>query len=225
MTAKPRKIALVALFTGISLLAWIGAATPDGLLAPIEPPRSEEWRGPGRDRWQMPTEVLAALDLKSGNVVADIGAGMGYFSLRFAKAVGPRGRVDAVDIDSRALEYLKKEAQKENLTNIKPIVSRADDPLLAPSSVDIAFFCETVHEIADRVAFYRKVRQALKENGRLAIIESLPASPTTHPTDHRDGHSVSRDRTVSEAEQAGFRLIREPKFLARQYFLIFKRSK
>ncbi len=224
MTPEARKTQLVVVFA-LAALASPAESVPQRTAAAIEPPRSEEWRGPGRDRWQMPTEVLTALELRKGNVVADIGAGIGYFTLRFAKAVGSRGRVDAVDINSRVLAYLEDQAQKQNLTNIKIIVSRADDPLLPPASVDVAFLCETVHEITDRVAFYRKVRRALKGNGRMAVIESLPASRTTPPPEHWEEGRISRDLTVREAEQAGFRLIREPKFLARQYFLIFRRSK
>jgi arsenite methyltransferase len=224
MTGETRKARLLVLF------ALAAQATPAeslllGTAVAIEPPRSEEWRGPGRDRWQMPAEVLTALELRKGNVVADIGAGIGYFTVRFAKAVGPRGRVDAVDINSRVLAYLKDQAQKQNLTNVNIILSRVHDPLLPPKSVDLAFLCETVHEITDRVAFYRKVRGALKDNGRMAVIESLPAPRTTAPPEHWEEGRISRDLTVREAEQAGFRLIREPKFLARQYFLIFRRSK
>src|SRR5258708_5094214 len=224
MTAEARKTQFLVLL-GRAGVASPAEPVPLAIAAPIEPPRSEEWRGPGRDRWQMPAEVLTALELRKGNVVADIGAGIGYFTLPFAKAVGPRGRVDAVDINSRVLAYLKDQALGQNLTNINIILSRADDPLLPPASVDLAFLCETAHEITDRVAFYRKVRRALKGNGRMAVIESLPASRTTPPPEHWEEGQLSRDLTVREAEQVGFRLIREPKFLPRQYFLIFRRSK
>jgi predicted methyltransferase len=186
--------------------------------------RADELSGTGRDRWQMPNEILAALDLKKGDVVADIGAGTGYFTTRFARAVGPRGRVYAVDIDPHILEFLKKEARKQNLNNIETLVSREDDPLLTPGSVNVAFFCDTVHEIDDRVSFYRKVRLALKSNGRLAVIDSNPPPPGSGGGIQVTGRQVSRDSTVREAEQAGFRLVKEQKFLPRQFFLVFKRA-
>ena len=127
----------------------------------MEPPRSEDFRGPGRGHWQLPNQVLAALRLEKGNTVADIGAGTGYFSLLFAKAVGPREKVVAVNIDSRALDYLKRQAQNQNLTNIVTVESFPDNPLLANGSIDVAFFCDTVHEIGRRVDYYRKVHRAL----------------------------------------------------------------
>jgi predicted methyltransferase len=104
------------------------------------------------------------------------------------------------------------------------IISREDDPLLPAGSVNLAFFCDTVHEIADRVSFYRKIRQALKTNGRMAVIDSIPSSARQGGGTHDAGRQVSRDLTVREAEQAGFRLVKEQKFLPRQFFLVFKRA-
>ena len=184
-------------------------------LKPAGPVQTDDVNGPGRDRWQMPNEILAALDLKKGDVVADIGAGTGYFTVRFARAVGPEGKVYAVDIAAHLLEYLKKEARRQNLANVATILSREDDPLLPQGSLDLAFFCDTIHEIPARVNFYRKVRQALKRNGRMAIIDSLFLTPGEDEASH--------DLAVREAEQAGFRLVKEPKFLPRQYFLVFER--
>jgi predicted methyltransferase len=185
--------------------------------------RADEFRDPERDRWQKPDEVLAALDLKKGDVVADIGAGMGYFTTLFAQAVGPRGKVYAVDIAAQVLEYLKKEARKQNLNNIQIVVSRKDDPLLPAGSVHLAFFSDTIHEIAGRVDFYRKVRRALKPNGRMAVIDWIPATEKRGETRNESWGQVSRDVTVREAEEAGFRLVKEPKFLAEEYFLVFQR--
>ena len=185
---------------------------------------AEERRAQARDRWQMPNEVLSALDLKAGEVVADIGAGPGYFTTRFARAVGPEGKVYAVDIAAPVLEYLKKEALKQSLSNVQAIVSREDDPLLPPNSVDLAFFCDTVHEISDRPSFYRKVRQSLKKRGRMAVIDSIASGSSGAGTSSGSGRQVSREATVREAAEAGFRLVKEPKFLPQQYFLIFEKT-
>ena len=168
-----------------------------------------------RDRWQMPEQVVSALALKKGEVVADIGAGSGYFTMRLARAVGPQGKVYAVDIAPKALDSIERHARDEQLTNIEVIVSRKDDPLLPPGSLDVAFFCETIHEIDDRVPFYRKIRTAMKRAGRLVLIEFSTGEGSAQ------GKQVSRATAVREAESAGFRLVREEKFLPQQYFLIF----
>lgn len=181
-------------------------------------------RGTARDRWQMPGEVVSTLGLRTGVVVADIGAGAGYFTMPFARAVGPHGRVYAVDIDAHALEYVKKEAATQNLSNIETIVSRKDDPLLRRSSIDLAFFCDTVHEIADRPSFYRKVRQTLKKGGRMAVIHWIPANSAGGGGSPDSDRQVSREATLRETAAAGFRLVKEPKFLPQQYFLIFERA-
>jgi len=202
----------------------LGLAQPPGpLFNSVRLVRADEFRGPERDRWQKPQEVLAALDLKQGDVVADIGAGTGYFTMLFARAVGPRGKVYAVDISARVLQYLQKEARKQDLNNIQTLVSRKDDPLLPEGSIYLAFFCDTIHEITGRVDFYRKVRHALKPNGRMAVIDWIPATTRREETGNEPGGQVSRDLTVREAEEAGFRLVKEPKFLAKEYFLVFER--
>jgi predicted methyltransferase len=185
---------------------------------------ADERRTPSRDRWQMPSEVLAALGLKTGEVVADIGAGSGYFTMRLARAVGSEGKVYAVDIAAPVLEYLKKEARKQKLNNVEAIVSREDDPLLAPNSVDLAFFCDTVHEIADRPSFYRKVWQSLKKRGRMAVIDSIASDSSGGRNSLDSDKQVSREVTVREASEAGFRLVKEPRFLPQQYFLIFEKA-
>ncbi len=166
-------------------------------------------------------EVVKALELKKGDVVADIGAGTGYFTRRFAKAAAPDGKVYAVDVAADVLGYLKEQAEKQNLHNIETIVSREDDPMLPANSVDLAFFCDTTHHIAKRVDFYRKLSPALKEHGRMAIIDYPPDGPQ-HP--HNPEELVPRSQVIDEAEEAGFKLIEDFKFLPRHYFLVFQKK-
>lgn len=176
----------------------------------------------GRDEWQKPDEVIEALHLKPGMAIADIGAGTGYFSRRFSKAVGPAGKVYAVDIDTQILGYLRKTAAKDHLDNIETIVSKPEDPLLPPHSVDIAFFCDTTHHIADRVTIYRKVAEALTPGGRLVVIDDSPKAPH-HP--HLASQLIPRWEALQEATKAGFKKVQEFKFLLpRQYFLVFQRK-
>jgi arsenite methyltransferase len=174
-----------------------------------------------RGTWQKPNEIVQALELKNGTVVADIGAGSGYFTRRFAKAVAPNGKVYAVDIAADILGYLKEQAEKQNIHNIEIIVSRADDPMLPDKSVDLAFFCDTTHHIANRVNFYRKLSRGLKEHGRMAIVDYPPDSPQ-HP--HNPEQLVPRSQVISEAEEAGFKLVKDFTFLPRHYFLLFEKK-
>jgi predicted methyltransferase len=174
---------------------------------------------PGRDEWQKPVEVIEALHLQPGMAIADIGAGSGYFTRRFSKAVGPAGKVYAVDIDAQILGYLKEKAEHEHLTNITTIVSQPEDPLLPAHSVDLAFFCDTTHHIVNRVAIYRKVAKALKPGGRLVVIDDSPLAPG-HP--HQADQLIPRWEAIQEAAKAGFQQVGEFKFLRRQYFLVFE---
>ena len=174
-----------------------------------------------RDAWQKPDGVIKALDLKNHEVVADIGAGTGYFSRRLAQAVAPNGKVYAVDVAADILSYLKERADRENLQNIVTIASRPEDPMLPANSVDLAFFCDTTHHIEHRVEFYRKLSPAVKVHGRMAIIDYPPDSPHAP---HKPEQLVPRSQVISEAEQAGFKFIKDIQFLPYHYFLIFEKQ-
>jgi arsenite methyltransferase len=186
--------------------------------------RAANFERPERDRWQKPQEVIKVLELKDGTVVADIGAGSGYFSRRFAKAVAPSGKVYAVDIDKEILEYLRKRAQAEKITNIEIIVSKEDDPMLPADSIDLAFFADTTHHIANRVSFYRTLSKALKKGARMAIIDYPPEAHDKGFCHHLPEELVTASQVKSEAEEAGFKLVKEFDFLLpRQYFLVFEK--
>ncbi len=174
-----------------------------------------------RASWQKPDEVVQALALKNGEVVADIGAGTGYFTRRLAKAVAPDGRVYAVDVAADVLGYLQEQAEKEGLHNIVTIVSREDDPMLPKNAVDLAFFCDVTHHLANRIDFYRAMAPGLKQRGRLAIIDYDPGAPRTpHPTEEH----VPRSQVISEAEDTGFKFVKDFQFLPNQYFLLFEKQ-
>jgi ubiquinone/menaquinone biosynthesis C-methylase UbiE len=174
-----------------------------------------------RDAWMKPDEVVKALELKSGDVVADIGAGSGYFSRRFATAVAP-GKVYAVDIDAEVLGYLKDRAAQENLSNLVTVVSKEDDPLLPAGAVDLAFFCDATHHISGRVSFFGKVAQGLKARGRMVVIDFPPGSPRTG---HAANELIPQSQMISEAEQAGFRFVKSHELLLPGfYFLVFEKK-
>lgn len=174
-----------------------------------------------RDAWQKPGEVVKALNLKNGEVVADIGAGTGYFSRPLAKAVAPDGKVYAVDVAADILGYLKERAQQEDLHNIVTIVSTEDDPKLPANTVDLAFFCDTTHHIANRINFYRNMSTGMKPHSRLAIIDYPPDSPHAP---HKPEQLVSRALVISEADEAGFKYVKDFQILPYHYFLLFEKK-
>jgi SAM-dependent methyltransferase len=139
--------------------------------------------------------------------------------------VGPQGRVLAVDIDQEILGYLKGEAQKLGLNQVEIVVSKEDDPMLSPDSIDLAFSCDTSHHIRNRVPFYAKVNRALKPNGRLAVLDIPPDAHTKGLCRHKVEELVPRDQAIEEAKAAGFVLVEEYNFvLPRQYFLVFQKK-
>jgi arsenite methyltransferase len=168
-----------------------------------------------------PDEVVRALDLHDGMVIADIGAGSGLFSRPFARAVGPKGKVYAVDISADILEYVRERAKRENLANLEVIVSKDDDPMLPPHAVDLAFFCDTTHHIANRVPFYKKMIAGLKDGARVAVIDYDPEAAVKGWSSHKPEELVPRSQAIAELEQAGFRFVKKLDILPHNYFLLF----
>jgi ubiquinone/menaquinone biosynthesis C-methylase UbiE len=167
-----------------------------------------------RARWQQPERVVETLRLEAGMTVADVGAGTGYFARRFAAAVGPKGKVLALDVEPGMLEELRFRAP--GVKNIETRRVDPDEPGLGPESVDLVFICNTGHHLPDRVRYYSKLRQALRPGGRLVLIDfykrELPVGPPVK-------EKISREETLGEAVAAGFRLLRSYTFLPYQYFL------
>ena len=167
---------------------------------------------PARDEWQKPHEVVMALKLRTDEVIADIGAGTGYFSRRFARHAG---KVLAVDIDAGLLAIAAKDAP----ANLATVLALPDDPKLAQKSVDTVFFCDVLHHIANRPAYYAKLRSALKPGGRLVIVDfhkrPLPVGP---PPDMK----LSVEEVRQELKSAGFHETDSFDMLSHQYFLVFQ---
>lgn len=175
---------------------------------------------PDRAGWQKPDEVVSALSLRAGDRVADVGAGSGYFARRFAAAVGPTGRVDAVDVDATLLTYLKIRLDDEKLANVRARRVEPDDPALAPASEDVIFLCNTYHQLRNRGAYLAKLAPALRRGGRVVVVDfhardDVPAGPPLR-------EKLARETVVDEFHRAGFSLDREEGFLPYQYFLVFR---
>jgi predicted methyltransferase len=173
---------------------------------------------PERDAYQKPDEVLKALDLRPGEVVADIGSGSGYFTLRFARAVGETGRVYAVDVSPDMIRHLNRRLRDAGLRNVVTILSDPDDPLLADASVDRFVIVDTWHHIQDQPSYLLLLKRMLKPGGQVIHIDfkkqDLPVGPPP-------GMKIAREDLVKQMEDAGFRLAAEHAFLPYQYFLVF----
>jgi ubiquinone/menaquinone biosynthesis C-methylase UbiE len=174
---------------------------------------------PGRDEYQKPEEVVAALALRTGEVVADIGSGTGYFAIRFAQAVGESGTVYAVDVSPDMVRHLNRRLRDQGVTNVVTILADPDDPLLRDASVDRFVIVDTWHHIEDKAGYMEKMRRMLRPGGQVVHIDfregDLPVGPPP-------GHKISREDVVAQMEGAGYRLIAEHDFLPYQYFLVFE---
>lgn len=173
---------------------------------------------PERVKWQKPAEVIKAMNLRSGNVVADIGAGTGYFTRLFAIAVGPEGKAIGLDIEESMVNYMKEDAKKLGLNNYEAKVVPTDDAGLAPNSVDVVFLSNTYHHIANRVDYFKAVSKGLKQDGRVVIVDFYKDSKIGPPRDHKLAKAVA----LKEMKEAGYRLVKTHNLLEHQYFLEFK---
>jgi ubiquinone/menaquinone biosynthesis C-methylase UbiE len=171
---------------------------------------------PARDAWQMPDKVIAALDLKPGQVVADIGAGTGYFTVRLARsAAGPKVYGD--DIEPAMVSYIRERAAKEGLKNVLALQASADSANL-PERVDLVLIVDTYHHIGNRPAYFRGLAKSLKPGGRVAIIDFRPGVPDGPPQEFH----FPPEKVKAEMAEAGYKLDKQLDFLPRQQFLIFK---
>src|SRR5262245_5816483 len=177
---------------------------------------------PARAAWQKPERVIAALGLRRGRVVAEIGSGPGYFTLRLARAVGPSGRVYAVDPEPAMLEALRERLARSGLRNVTPILGLPDDPLLPPASCDLVLIVNAYHHFADGRVLLRCLTSALRPRGRVVNVDWAPReTPVGPPLERR----VAPDAFLREARRAGLSLIRARDLLPHQYFLVLERAR
>lgn len=166
----------------------------------------------GRDAWQQPDRVVAELGLAPGAKVADLGSGGGYFTFRLAQTVGPAGHVYAVDVDEGMNEHVTDEARDQGFANVTAVLAGTDDARLS-EPVDLVFTSNAYHHLTERVAYFRRLREAhLAPGGRVAIVEFRPEVTS---------HSTARETIEEEMTAAGYRLAKAHDYLERQYFLVF----
>lgn len=222
-SARRSGLGAAAAATAVLLLAW---ASPAGaqdrprhgkLFAPVDLGLLE---GPDRDLWQMPDQIMDALGIAEGSVVADIGAGGGWFTIRLGRRVGANGTVYAEDIQRQMLEATSRRAAREGLTNVRTVLGTADDPRLPKGALDAVLIVDTYHELEDPVAMLRNIAAALKPQGRVGVVDFKKDGLGPGPDlDER----VDPELIIRDAEEAGLVLLRRETFLTYQFMLVFGR--
>ncbi|HEY2153426.1 MAG TPA: methyltransferase domain-containing protein, partial [Vicinamibacterales bacterium] len=181
---------------------------------------------PDRDQWQKPDQIMDALGIADGSVVADLGAAGGWFTLQLARRVGPNGLVYAEDIQPQMIEAISRRMQNENLLNVRPVLGTASDPRLPPG-LDAAIISDAYREMDDPadhslvVTLLANVARSLKPEGRLGIVDYLPGGGGPGPaTDLR----VDPNVVIAAAHAAGLELIKREDFPPFVYLLSFGRT-
>lgn len=218
----------------LALLAAAVLAVPASAGGALQGPPSQQRHGrlfppedlgllesPDRDVWQKPERIMDSLGIADGARVADVGAGGGWFTVRLARRVGPKGVVYAQDVQPQMLEAIERRVAKENLHNVVTIHGTATDPNLPADSLDAVLIVETFHEIqsGNPRLFLENVRRALKEGGRLGVVDYKRGGGGPGP----DGTRPDPAAVEAVAREAGLRLLERETFLPFQFFLIFAR--
>ena len=175
---------------------------------------------PEREDEENPDLAMRLLRVPRGAVVADLGAGSGYFTVRLAKAVGNTGKVYAVDIQQGMLDLLQKTVTREKLANVIPVLSAVDDPRLPADSLDLVLMVDVYHEFAQPQVMLQRLKTALKPGGRLVLLEYRAEDPDVPILPE---HKMTKAQVKLEVEHEGFKQQRVYDDLPRQHLIIFTR--
>ncbi len=200
----------------------LGKVTRKRQIAPLFSAEHADWlTRPDREKTEQPERVLDALQICEGATVADVGAGVGYFTWRLAKRVGPNGKVIAVEVQQKMLDLLAENLKQRNISNVEMVLGGVKDPRLPEGAVDLALLVDVYHEFSEPEAMVSAIRRALKPAGRLVLVEyrkedpSIPILPL---------HKMSVEDVRSEIEPLGFQLQQALEFLPTQHILIFTKN-
>jgi predicted methyltransferase len=177
--------------------------------------------GPDRDAWQKPEQIMDALAVADGSTVADIGAGAGWFTIRLARRVGPRGTVYAQDVQRQMLEAIRRRVSREGLRNVETRLGEGSDPNLPAGALDAILVVDVYPEVTDRVTFLLNLTTALKPNGRIGIVNYKPGNGGPGPVGD-EGVRVESSAVEADAAAAGLRVIARA-LLPFQYLLVLGR--
>lgn len=190
-------------------------------IAGVMGPAGADWLvRPERQAEEHPDQALDAIGIQRGSTVADIGAGVGYFSFKMAERVGPDGLVYAEDIQQYMLDQLQKNIRAKNVSNVRPVLGYIDDPKLPKNSIDLVLLVDVYHEFSEPQKMIDRIRESLKPDGRLALLEYRAEDPNV-PI--RPKHKMTVDQTRREIEPQGLRFDKAIEVLPQQHIIIFRK--
>jgi SAM-dependent methyltransferase len=218
----------------VSLVSFLTLIGPPAVHAQSEHPitgrRIASIMGVGGADWlersereieELPETALDKIGIREGITVADVGAGVGYFTVRLARRVGPSGKVYAVDVQPEMLSILKQRAAKAKLTNIVTVLGSESDPRLPPNTLDLILLVDVYHEFSQPQKMLRRMSEALKNDGRLVLLEYRKEDPHI-PI--RTEHKMSINEVKSELEAEGLRVEKVLNDLPRQHIFIVRKN-
>jgi len=218
-------VAFALLVSAILAVAQDASVRP-GINRAYEGADYRRWQGmfetEGREVFEQHEAIIAALDIRPGMAIVDVGAGTGAFSFPLARKVGPAGKVIAQDISPEFLRGIEDRARKENLPQLQTLLGAEREARLAPGSVDMVFTCDTYHHFEYPQAMLASLHQALRPGGRLIVIdyERIPGRSSAWVLGHV---RAGREAVVAEIEAAGFKLLRSHQLLRENFFIEFVR--
>jgi ubiquinone/menaquinone biosynthesis C-methylase UbiE len=165
-------------------------------------------------------DAVAALQLKPGNVVADIGAGSGVFTLPLAKAVSDKGKVYAVDIEKGLVDHIAKKAKEQKVTNVQPVLGKFTDPNIPARDVDLAFIYDVLHHVENRAEYLKNLAPYLKSGGRIAVIDF---HPELGPHKDNPALQITKDQTKAWMAAIGFKPVVEHALYDDKWFIVYSR--
>lgn len=215
-------LALIALLI-LSLCPAIAQSThplTGRQIAPVMSASGSGWLDrPERESEESPDKAIELLGLRPGMTVADVGAGTGYMTFRMAQRIGPTGKAYAEDLQPQMLEKLRAKAQREKVTNIETVLGTVNDPKLPAGQIDLVLLVDVYHEFSEPQAMLDRIRESLKPDGRLVLLEYRKEDPKI-PI--RLEHKMSVAEVKTEVEAEGYKLDEVIEKLPRQHIIIFK---
>jgi predicted methyltransferase len=228
MPARLRRLS-ACLLLGLLLAGAVQAETSvrPGINDHYRDARWGQWIGvfesTGREIYDRRFDILSALELREGMVIADVGAGTGFFTRLFAQAVGPTGHVYAVDIAPDFVSNIERLARQDGLDNVTGIVNSDRDAMLPAASVDLVFLSDTYHHFEYPQSMLASIRQALRHDGELVVIDFRKQAGRSSEW-VMEHVRAARPQVIEEIETAGFRLTQQYDFLRSNYYLRFARA-